>query len=225
MHFFKTLASGVNSLLFPPICKGCEKRMDPNEGLICADCWQKLQLFPAEEIKNKIIPESLDQVWPVFLFDELFQKIIHAFKYQVNVSIGYKIGQQMALYLPPEIKTLQSSIFVPIPLHPIKLRERGYNQSEAITHGLASNSGIRVETKLLKRIKNTATQTKLNAEERQANMEMAFAINQKSSVSSGNTLILVDDVFTTGATLNSAAGVLRQSGFHKVIAVTAAAPL
>jgi ComF family protein len=146
-------------------------------------------------------------------------------KYQGNVSIGYKIGQQMALYLPTEIKTLQPSIFVPIPLHPIKLRERGYNQSEAITRGLASNSGIRVETKLLKRIKNTATQTKLNAEERQANMEMAFAINRKSSVSSGNTLILIDDVFTTGATLNSAAGVLRQSGFHKVIAVTAAAPL
>ncbi len=225
MHFFKTLVTGVTSLLFPPICKGCEKRMDSNVGLICADCWQKLQLFPAEAIKNKIIPESLDQVWPVFLFDELFQKIIHALKYQGNVSIGYKIGQQMALYLPTEIKTLQPSIFVPIPLHPIKLRERGYNQSEAITRGLASNSGIRVETKLLKRIKNTATQTKLNAEERQANMEMAFAINQKSSVSSGNTLILIDDVFTTGATLNSAAGVLRQSGFHKVIAVTAAAPL
>ncbi|HRD17921.1 MAG TPA: phosphoribosyltransferase family protein, partial [Candidatus Marinimicrobia bacterium] len=89
----------------------------------------------------------------------------------------------------------------------------------------ASNSGIRVETKLLKRIKNTATQTKLNAEERQANMEMAFAINRKNTVPSDNAIILVDDVFTTGATLNSAAGVLRQSGFHKVIAVTAAAPL
>ena len=225
MHFFKTLVTGVTSLLFPPICKGCEKRMDSSSGLICADCWQKLQLFPVEAIKNKIIPESLDQVWPVFLFDELFQKIIHALKYQGNVSIGYKIGQQMALYLPTEIKTLQPSIFVPIPLHPIKLRERGYNQSEAITRGLASNSGIRVETKLLKRIKNTATQTKLNAEERQANMEMAFAINRKNTVPSDNAIILVDDVFTTGATLNSAAGVLRQSGFHKVIAVTAAAPL
>jgi len=225
MHFFKTLVTGVTSLLFPPICKGCEKRMDSNVGLICADCWQKLQLFPAEAIKNKIIPESLDQVWSVFLFDELFQKIIHALKYQGNVSIGYEIGRRMALHLPSEIKDLQSACYVPIPLHPIKLRERGYNQSEAIAKGLASHSGVKVEHKLLKRIKNTATQTKLNAEERQANMEMAFAINRKNTVPSDNAIILIDDVFTTGATLNSAAGVLRQSGFHKVIAVTAAAPL
>ncbi|HPC36315.1 MAG TPA: ComF family protein [Candidatus Marinimicrobia bacterium] len=225
MQFFKTLASGVTSLLFPPICKSCEKRMDSNAGPICPDCWQKLQLFSAEEMKNKNIPENLDLVWPVFLFDDLFQKIIHALKYQGNISIGYEIGQRMALHLPPEVIDFPSALFVPIPLHPIKLRERGYNQSEAIAKGLASNSGIRVETKLLKRIKNTATQTKLNAEERQANMEMAFAINRGNTVPSDSVIILVDDVFTTGATLNSAAGVLRQSGFQKVIAVTAAAPL
>lgn len=225
MQFFKTLLSGITSLLFPPICKGCEKRMETAQGVICDDCWQKLELFPTEELKTKNIPENLDLIWPVFLFDELFQKIIHTLKYQGNASVGREIGRRIARHLPSNFDEYRPELFVPIPLHPIKLRERGYNQSEAIAAGLASQLKGIVETGLLKRIKNTATQTKLNAEERQANMQMAFTINRKKTIACETTIVLIDDVFTTGATLASAAQMLRQAGYKRIIAVTAAAPL
>lgn len=199
--------------------------MEPEQGVICNDCWQKLSLFPSEELKTKNIPQSLELVWPVFLFDDLFQKIVHALKYQGNVSLGRELGRRMADHLPPNFNDYRPVLFVPIPLHPIKFRERGYNQSEAIAQGLAMRLECAVEIHLLKRIKNTTTQTQLDAAERQVNMQAAFEINRKLKTVSEQTIILVDDVFTTGATLGSAAGTLRQVGFSRIIAVTAAAPL
>lgn len=199
--------------------------MEPDAGVVCADCWQKLLPFPNTELQAKTIPESLEAIWPVFLFDDLFQKIVHALKYQGNISLGYELGRRMADHLPPDFHEFLPIIFVPIPLYPVKFRERGYNQSEAIARGLAEMIAAPVETGLLKRVKNTATQTKLDAEERQVNMQAAFSVSGKSDPVQRATVVLVDDVFTTGATLGSAAGTLRQAGYGKIIAVTAAAPI
>jgi len=199
--------------------------MESGQGVICADCWQQLELFPTEELQTKNIPESLDLVWPVFLFNDLFQKIVHALKYQGNVSLGRELGRRMAAHLPFDFDKYQPDLFVPIPLHPIKLRERGYNQSDAIARGLAFRLGDALETGLLRRIRNTVTQTQLSAEERQVNMQAAFKISRKKTINPHDTIVLVDDVFTTGATLGSAAQTLRQAGFNRIIAITAAAPL
>ncbi|MFH1213323.1 MAG: ComF family protein [Candidatus Neomarinimicrobiota bacterium] len=225
MRLIKDFLNGLSALFFPPICKGCEQRMAVAQGVICADCWQKLKLFPPEVLKTKIIPESLVAVWPVYLFDDLLQKIVHALKYQGNISLGHELGERMGQNLPQEISGLRAALLVPIPLHPIKLRERGYNQSEAIARGLGHTLEIPVEIGLLKRIKNTVTQTKLNAAERQANMQTAFTIKNNRSIDPECTVILVDDVFTTGATLGSAAAAFHQVGMRRIMAVTAAAPI
>lgn len=225
MRLIQDILDGLSSLFFPPICKGCGQRMDANEGVVCEKCWQKLCLFPPDELQKKIIPANLEFVWPVFQFDEIFQRIVHALKYQENVSLGYELGRRMAYHLPPQFRDYEPIVLVPIPLHPIKLRERGYNQSEAIARGLSAVLGSAIEPELLIRIKNTVTQTKLNAVERQANMQAAFDINKKKDTNHGNTIVLVDDVFTTGATLDSASRMLRQAGFAKIIAITAAAPV
>jgi len=225
IRFIKDFLNGLSSFFFPPICKGCERRIEPEAGVVCAECWRKLQPFPAVELRAKTIPEGLDAIWPVFLFDDLFQKIVHALKYQGNISLGYELGRRMAGHLPSDFQEYQPVIFVPVSLYPVKLRERGYNQAEAIARGLAEIIAAPVETRLLKRVKNTTTQTKLNAEERQVNMQAAFSVNEKCDPVQGTIVVLVDDVFTTGATLGSAAGILRQAGYGKIIAVTAAAPI
>jgi ComF family protein len=225
MQFFRDFLNGLSALIFPPVCKGCDRRMPAGAGVVCQDCWQSLHLFPESERSNKALPEYLDLVWPVFLFDDLFQRIVHALKYQGNISLGRELGRRMAAHLPTEFHKPLPACLTPIPLHPIKYRERGYNQAEAIAQGVSEILAVPVETRLLKRIKHTATQTQLNAEERKENMLAAFAVNDKNHVSAMGSIVLVDDVFTTGATIGSAAKVLREAGWRHIIALTAAAPL
>jgi len=220
----KDLINGLSSLLFPPICKSCNKRIDSNKDVICRECWNRLERVDSDFFLHKEIPENIDNVFAIFKFDDLFKKIVHALKYQGNKSIGVELGKQMSIFIETEMIKKDESVFVPIPLHPIKYRERGYNQAEAIARGLSIELNIPVKTKLIKRVRNTSTQTKLNAEERRANMESAFAIINDPDIEKIRQVVLVDDVFTTGSTMNSAAKVLKEKGFDRVIGLVAATP-
>jgi ComF family protein len=114
-------------------------------------------------------------------------------------------------------------ILIPVPLHHIKHRERGYNQSEFIARGIASIINKPVVPNAVRRTRNTQTQTKLNIEERRKNMELAFElVPQSSKILSGKKCLLVDDVITTGATTNACAQVILSAGATKIIAASAA---
>ena len=110
-------------------------------------------------------------------------------------------------------------LIAPIPLHPVRLRERGYNQSALLSLGLSHHFKILHAENLLIRQKNTQTQTELGAKQRWTNMEAAFRIKNSTDVA-GKTVVLIDDLFTTGATLHSAAEVLKNAGAIKVCALT-----
>lgn len=220
----KDLINGLSSLIFPPVCKSCNKRIDSNMNIICNECWNGLVRVDKEIFLQKEIPENINKVYAIFQFDDLFQKIIHALKYQGNNSIGVELGKRMSKYVEPEMVNKERGMFVPVPLHPIKYRERGYNQAEAIARGLSIGLDIPLNTRLIKRVKNTSTQTKLNAEERRKNMESAFVIDSNSDIEKIRQIVLVDDVFTTGSTMNSAAKVLKESGINKVVGLAAATP-
>lgn len=189
------------------------------------DCWSHLQSLTATDRKRKESPEFLDDIIPVFVFDDLFQKIVHALKYQGIRSIGIRLGKLMSEFLRSNISAPDQCILIPIPLHPIKYRERGYNQSELISLGLKEELHISVRTDLIKRVKNTQTQTKLDANERKANMQDAFRLTSGFSNHKFDMVYLIDDVYTTGSTMNSAAKVLREGGIRKIIGITAATPL
>jgi ComF family protein len=220
----KELLNGLISLIFPPICKSCDKRIDSGRSVICNACWNALKNVDKDLLSKKEIPENIDEIYAVYLFDDLFQKIVHALKYQGTESIGIEIGKRMSNFINPSLLSEDKSVLIPIPLHPIKHRERGYNQSELIAIGLSESTNIPINTKVIKRVKNTKTQTKLSAEERKQNMENAFTICKNFNLKTNKVVILVDDVFTTGATMNSAAMVLRNAGFRKVIGLAAAVP-
>jgi ComF family protein len=161
----------------------------------------------------------------VYVYDERVQGIIHALKYQGFRSLGIVLGELIASRVKSKIKIEPNTILVPVPLHPIKYRERGYNQSYFIAKGLGNILDLNIRYNMLKRIKNTITQTHLSALERHQNMKNAFKLMAGVDFSQIENAILVDDVFTTGATLNSAAGVLKSAGVDSVIGVTVTAPV
>lgn len=219
------LICGMSTLFFPPICVGCQNRITQNQTLVCNSCRQQLQYLSDEMILNKEVPENLNAIIPVYVYDERVQGIIHALKYQGFRSLGIVLGELIASRVKSKIKIEPNTILVPVPLHPIKYRERGYNQSYFIAKGLGNILDLNIKNNMLKRIKNTITQTHLSALERHQNMKNAFKLMAGVDFSQIENAILVDDVFTTGATLNSAAGVLKSAGVDSVIGVTVTAPV
>jgi len=157
----------------------------------------------------------------VFEKEGPFQHITHALKYQEYKSLGQELGKRIGrLVLDWNMKP---DIIIPVPLHRIKHRERGYNQSEFIAQGIALVIGKPVVLNAVRRKRYTQTQTKLNHEERRQNMKDAFEVDRRaSSQLKGKNCLLVDDIITTGATMNSCARRILAAGATSIIAASAA---
>ncbi|MBI4418526.1 MAG: ComF family protein [Ignavibacteriales bacterium] len=164
----------------------------------------------------------VDDFVSVFVFEKegTFQTLAHALKYEGFQSagrmIGGVLGEQMNEW------GIGADAIVPVPLHRAKHRERGFNQAESIARGISDRTGWPVVTGVLERTRPTQTQTKLDAVERQKNVEGAFAVRKKMHGLGGKTCIIVDDVITTGATIVSCAHALRSAGASTIIASSAA---
>ena len=223
--FLKDLSRGVVNLFFPPMCPGCNQRINELQSGICPDCWEQMIPLSPLEIQAKQVPEHLEAVFPVFNFGPLIQNLIHALKYQGYKSLGIALGKSAGIQVRPMIPTDSDTALIPIPLHPIKLRERGYNQSDYIADGFARSLQLPVRKGILGRIKNTVTQTQLTAEERRQNMQDAFAVKKHADLTNVKNVILIDDVLTTGSTMNAAAEVLKKVGIQRIYGLTIAAPI
>jgi len=151
--------------------------------------------------------------------------IIHAIKYQgrykLAMALGRELGRaaQFADCIPSHD---ESPIIIPIPIHTARRRERGYNQAEAISRGLAEITGLPVNVTTVRRVRWTGTQTALNSRERLQNIRSAFMVDDPHIIHN-STVILVDDVLTTGATTNACAECVLNAGARRVIVWTVAA--
>ena len=222
--FIWEIVNGFASLFFPISCVVCNKSINRSKALVCDKCWDELAPLSDDIIQSKPVPENLDSILPVFEFNDTIQLIIHALKYRGYKSLGIELGKKVAERLPGNYFQ-PGSVLIPVPLHPVKKRERGYNQAEFIARGISEICGIPVLCNLVKRVKNTETQTHLNAEERHANMLNAFSVPDKAPLIDIQAVILIDDVFTTGATMNSAAHILKVQGIPSIKGLTVAAPI
>lgn len=193
------------------------------------DCWnaiplvtQHLHLYQETRAKLRSGGDINDLV-SCFVFEKegSFQHIAHALKYKEYKSIGIDLGIRIGETL--EEWNFEVDLLIPVPLHRIKQRERGYNQSEFIARGISSVIGKPIVLNAVCRTRHTLTQTKLTIEERRKNMEHAFELSPHSSdILFEQKCLLVDDVITTGATTNSCAQVMHLAGAAKIIAAAAA---
>lgn len=210
----------------PRVCVSCDCRLTPAENSICEKCFSNIQTCEAEflqlEFDRKFREEKIvNEFLSLFIFEENspIRDLLHGLKYDKKFRLGYFLGKLLAANFDVKIKTWNADLIIPIPLHRLKKAERGFNQSYYISKGLTKNLNLKVKTNILKRNRFTATQTKLNAEERKDNMKGAFTIKNKKIVT-GRNIILLDDVITTGSTITECAKILKQNGALNIYAVS-----
>lgn len=216
----------------PSICPGCEELLQPSERHWCDGCRSTIDPapFPAE-IYSSMTERfghdgiALSGVASLMRYEEgsLARRLIHAVKYHGAVHLGVDLGRGLARYLSLHPQLFDDvDLVVPVPLHSARHRERGYNQAECIANGIVSGGIGRGLSPALRRTRHMPSQTRLDAEERQANITGAFGRNRCANDVRGRIVLLCDDVLTTGATLNACAETLLNMGAARVVAATVA---
>jgi ComF family protein len=208
------LANFIN-LLFPRLCQACKATLLGTEHLICTDCLYHLPYTNFHNQPDNIVAKqfwgkvNLQAASALLYFEKggKVQQLMHQFKYNNSPQIGVKLGQMAgAQFLQsPPYNTVD--IIIPVPLHKKRLRKRGYNQSTCFAEGLAEKLQAQVsEHNLIRRV-NTATQTHKSRFARFENMQEVFAINRPEDLA-GKHILLVDDIVTTGSTLEACSQML-----------------
>ena len=219
--------------IYPPACFACEKTLDDDEHRICTDCLSTMHRLSVgdalylEKRAELTARGNISGLASVFHFekDGTLQDLIHHLKYSEMTAIGVELGKELGNVLSPMLGAVSITGIVPVPLHPLKLRERGYNQSEYICRGIRATTGLPVVPNLLMRVRHTRTQTRLNTQERMENVAKAFELNSRfASLVPGSTFLIVDDIITTGATSNECARVLKHHGAEKIFSGSIAVP-
>jgi len=193
----------------PPFCDRCGLPFvgDITSSFECANC-RDLKLH-FRYARSAVVAKSV------------VLEAIHLFKYSRAMWFENFLAGLLAAEAGPVLRGQKKSFIVPVPLHPLKRREREFNQAEVLAARLGEATGIPVNEKLLVRVKATATQTLLRRDERATNMRGAFAAREGVKLN-GERVIVVDDVLTTGATTNDCARALREAGAGDVCVWTVA---
>jgi len=213
---------GAFELIFPDNCLLCRQFLNSrHQRQLCTNCLGSL-VFNPTPFSRQTTPGAFayDHAWSVCLYNEPAQKLLHAFKYNAKTSLCKTFVPLMIDFIDRYSLPLQKfDLITPIPLHPVRLRERGYNQSALLSLCLSRHYGILHTENLLIRQKMTTTQTELGAKQRWTNMEGAFRIKNSTDVE-GKSVVLIDDLYTTGATVHSAAQALKTAGAARVCVLT-----
>jgi ComF family protein len=227
-------------LVYPPICQLCgEHRAAPREGLVCSRCWGKVRFIKPPFCERCGLPYQGEITAPFecgncrelqFHFSSarsaviaggVILEVIHRYKYHQAMWFEPFLADVFLREALPALCGQQWDLIVPVPLHPTKQREREFNQAERIARRLSEAANIPLNTHLLRRVVPTRTQTLLTRQQRSTNVRNAFAMRGRRRVQ-GQRVVLVDDVFTTGATTDACARVLQAGGAREVCVWTVA---
>lgn len=199
-------------LLFPRVCASCEKKLVSGEEFLCVECLYSLpRTFYLNRPKNpleeffagRILFERVAS-FAYFSKEGMLQKIVHELKYERNPALGEFLGKLIYRENGTSVFFNHIDCIVPVPLHRRRIKKRGYNQSYHISNGLGQLSGIPVVAGNLVRIVNNPSQTTLGRTQRWTNVENIFSVNDPDQFR-GKHILLVDDIFTTGSTIESCA--------------------
>lgn len=211
MSLLKNLSCGLSHLLFPQLCAGCCEPLMTSEDTICLSCFQEFPHtryhYPDNEAALRFagrVPYQQVTALAHFVKDGLLQHLLHQLKYRNRQDIGTFLGRELGRALLQTDWSKSVDLILPIPLHPKKEAKRGYNQSYLIAAGLAEVLSKPVASDLLLRTRATESQVMKSREERVANLKNAFEVRKHGHLKNKH-ILLIDDVLTTGATLESAA--------------------
>jgi ComF family protein len=229
----KKLWNKILELLIPPACLVCGNRIDDRHQVICSDCEAKLYLIgegtcPVCGSENKKLPcefcaegqFNFDSAISIFRYSGPVRDLIHILKYEGYSSPAGYFALPIAELIESHTALKNYDYICSVPLHRVRKRERGYNQSDLIAYAVAQLIDMLYLNPVQRRI-NTLSQTLLSRDHRIKNLEGAFKVKDKKLVE-GKKIILIDDVFTTGSTLNEIAKTLHSAGAEKICAITVA---
>jgi competence protein ComFC len=232
------LLRALASLFYPPICTVCSASTGVGEYL-CDDCRAKTPRISAPFCARCSEPFAgtisgpfacancshrrlhFEAAVAVYRSRGIVRRVVHQFKYGRETHLRYPVGQWLCDALEDErLRGRQFDVIVPVPLHPARQRERGFNQAALLAALLGERISVSVKP-ALERIRYTTTQTAFDRSERMENLRGAFRLRRRVNVQ-GLRMLLVDDVLTTGATLSECARVLKKAGAASIYAATAA---
>lgn len=215
-------------LLFPPRCVGCGRV----GAWLCAECLDQIprvespfcarcgDAVAAGDLcaRCRVAPLQIERIRAAVYFEGVLRKAMHGLKYRGRAVLAEPLGGLMAAYWTQH--PMPADLIVPVPLHADRLRERGYNQAALLAREMARRTGLVVNERALVRQRSTASQIKLDARQRKENVRDAFHCSGNSLA--GKHVLLIDDVCTTGATLEACAVALCAGGARGVQALTLA---
>ena len=227
----RTALADFVSLIFPRVCLACEEPLARGEDHICTGCRAQFpytdyhKLPPSENpLARKFwgkLPVRYSLSYLRFLRRGWVQHLLHQLKYQGQPEIGRVLGRWYGAELAAAGLATEFDLIVPVPLHARKLAKRGYNQSDSFAEGLALGLAVPWSATTLRRTEHTASQTRKNRTDRWQNVAEAFEVNAPEIVL-GRRILVVDDVLTTGATLEACAAALLAAGCREVSIATIA---
>jgi ComF family protein len=229
MSYLFDLWDDFLSLLFPRLCYGCGNYLLRNEKLICTECYvliprTNFHLEDDNPVARIFWGRCKIEKAAAFSFynrDSRIRSLIHNLKYRGIKDIGIELGRIYGLTLLNSGFTKDIDLIVPVPLHPLKEHIRGFNQSYLISEGVSEVTGLPVVAKIIGRVSKTETQTRKSRYERWKNVEGTFSVEDPKCIR-GKHVLLIDDVITTGSTIEScAAELLKTEGVRVSVAALA----
>lgn len=192
----------------PPFCQKCSRHLSDAHQTLCGDCLRKDFRF--------------DYAFSPCFYNETMRKLLHIFKYGNKTSLRHCFIEIVFSFLKNRPVSLDSiDLVIPIPLHPVRLRERGYNQSSLLAEGLAQKLELPICRQNLIRARHTQNQARVPPKNRFTNIEGAFRIKHPAKIKD-KSVLLVDDLLTSGTTVSEAARVLKEAGARRVDVLTLA---
>ncbi len=199
----------LTHLIYPEACLICENELTQNQQKICSFCLQNLPFTFFENYEEASRLEELfygrskiENGYSLLYFEKnkAVQKILHQIKYKDQPELGIYFGEIIAQKLNQSEWVKTVDVLLPVPIHHLKAFKRGYNQSEKIAEGIAKTTGLNLDVKALEKIINTKSQTKNSKNSRWENIQNSFELN---SLKNYKHVAIVDDVITTGSTLET----------------------
>jgi len=232
--------------LYPPRCRACAGRIHGRDSAyFCAACWKAIRLVghPLCNVCGRPFPDASGadhtcgvclertprfaaaRAWACYPREEQqsdpLRQVIQKYKYGRKVSLGKPLGRLLARGCAEFLGACGVDLIIPVPLHPKRLRWRGFNQSLLLARQVSRSYGVPVDPFVLRRQRETAPQTELAEAERRRNVRGAFALHPEKSIKA-QTILLVDDVYTSGATVGECSAVLKRGGAKDVYVLTLA---